>query len=85
MTLHGKIHNGTVVFDGSPNLPEGAAVTVFVQAASAPPSPRRDRLSEEELRRRNAIMDAITALPIEGSGEPFSGRDHDQVLYGKPQ
>ncbi len=84
MTLHGKIHNGMVVFDGCPNLPEGAAVTVFVQAVSAPPSPRRERLSEDELRRRNAIMDAIAALPDENPGDDFSGRDHDKALYGEP-
>ncbi len=24
---------------------------------------------------------AIAALPIEGTGEDFSGRDHDRILY----
>jgi hypothetical protein len=29
-------------------------------------------------------MDSIAALPIEGVDGPFSGADHDKVLYGKP-
>lgn len=29
------------------------------------------------------ILKAIASLPLEGSDEPFSGRDHDAVLYGK--
>lgn len=28
------------------------------------------------------ILEAIAALPLEGSHEPFSGRDHDEILYG---
>jgi predicted DNA-binding antitoxin AbrB/MazE fold protein len=30
-----------------------------------------------------AILSAIASLPLEGNGEPFSGRDHDKVLYGE--
>jgi hypothetical protein len=41
-------------------------------------------MTEEEHRRIMEIMDRIAKLPIEGSGEPFSGRDHDKVLYGQP-
>ena len=29
------------------------------------------------------ILAAIAALPLEGNGNPFLGRDHDAVLYGK--
>lgn len=44
-------------------------------------------LEEEDLqhhKRRLEMIDRIAALPIEGSTEPFSGADHDKVLYGKP-
>lgn len=29
------------------------------------------------------ILSAIAALPVEGDGQPFSGRDHDKILYGE--
>jgi hypothetical protein len=83
MTLHGKIQNGMVVFEGNPQLPEGAPVTVLVDPPRPAPAANDDQMSEEEHQRILAIMDRIAALPIEGSGEPFSGRDHDKVLYGK--
>lgn len=31
-----------------------------------------------------ALLAEIAALPDEGMSDPFSGRDHDQVLYGEP-
>jgi predicted DNA-binding antitoxin AbrB/MazE fold protein len=31
----------------------------------------------------NDELDRIAALPIEGDAHPFSGADHDQILYGK--
>ena len=32
------------------------------------------------------ILSTIASLPIEGDGHPFSGRDHDKILYGeKPE
>lgn len=38
---------------------------------------------EESGSRRSAeILAEIAALPIEGSGDPFTSRDHDKVLYG---
>src|SRR5262249_28556031 len=35
--------------------------------------------------RRNSaeILAEIAALPLEPGGQEFSGRDHDQILYGK--
>lgn len=30
-----------------------------------------------------ALLAEIAALPDEGLTDPFSGRDHDQVLYGE--
>jgi predicted DNA-binding antitoxin AbrB/MazE fold protein len=29
------------------------------------------------------LLAEITALPLEGKGEKFSGRDHDRILYEK--
>jgi len=29
------------------------------------------------------ILSAIASLPVEGDGQPFSGRDHDKILYGE--
>ena len=52
-------------------LPEGARLRVVLiteDDAGGPKAPA-DILSE------------IAALPLEGSAEPFSGREHDSVLY----
>jgi predicted DNA-binding antitoxin AbrB/MazE fold protein len=29
------------------------------------------------------IMGQIASLPVEGSGDPWTSRDHDRVLYGE--
>jgi len=85
MTLHGKVHNGVVVLDGNAELPEGTPVTVLVeQQANASIRQYPDKLSPEEIRRRKAVLDEITALPNENPGDTFSGADHDKVLYGEP-
>ena len=81
MVIHGRIQNGVVTLQGDVSLPEGTEVTVLVptESESVPKA-----LPEAERRRILKIMDHIAALPIEGSTEPFSGADHDKVLYGKP-
>lgn len=85
MVIHGRVHNGVVVFAEDIRLPEGTSVCIVPEATAAvPPQPRADRLSEAEHRTRLAILEGIAALPIEGSREPFSGADHDRVLYGRP-
>jgi len=85
MTLQGRIHNGVVVLEGNAALPEGTPVTVVVdRPQKIPKAGQSDLMSEEEQRRVCEIIDRIAALPIEGSTEPFSGADHDKVLYGKP-
>jgi hypothetical protein len=82
MTLHGKIQNGTVVLDDVVNVPDGTPVTVLVEPIDATKTPTL--LTDEELRRRKAILDEIIALPNENPGDTFSGADHDKVLYGEP-
>jgi hypothetical protein len=85
MTLHGKIQNGVVVLDDGSHLPEGTPVTVLVSpSATANSSSQPERMTEEERQRVLAIIDRTASLPIEGSDEPFSGADHDKVLYGEP-
>jgi hypothetical protein len=37
MEILGHVHNGVIVLDGNPNLPEGAVVTVFYPAVPTPP------------------------------------------------
>jgi hypothetical protein len=82
MTLQGKIQNGVVVFDSIVNVPDGTPVTVLVEPVDATKTPAL--LTDEELRRRKAILDEIIALPNENPGDTFSGADHDKVLYGEP-
>jgi len=81
MVIRGRIENGVVVLAPDVSLPEGTEVTVLVAgdratAIGTQPEHERSRVLQ--------IMDRIAALPIEGSGEPFSAADHDKVLYGKP-
>ncbi|MGI8980096.1 MAG: hypothetical protein ACR2FY_12805 [Pirellulaceae bacterium] len=83
MTFHGTVQNGIVVLDGNPAIPDGTEVSVEV-APAAVKSAAPDRMTEEERLRVLAILDRIAALPIEGTAEPFSGADHDKVLYGAP-
>jgi hypothetical protein len=88
MTLHGTIQNGVVVLEGGTALPDGTPVEVIVARSpfgSAPPvPPPSESMTEEERQRLLAAIDRIASLPLEGSDEPFSGADHDKVLYGKP-
>ena len=41
-------------------------------------------MTPDEHRRILDILDRITALPIEGETDSFSGADHDRALYGAP-
>ncbi len=81
MVIRGRVQHGVVVLDEQVSLPEGTEVTVVVRAA---PESAGEVVPEAERRRVLEIMDRIAALPIEGMDEPFSGADHDKVLYGKP-
>ncbi|MDT5063620.1 MAG: hypothetical protein QOH63_4079 [Acidobacteriota bacterium] len=53
------------------SLEEGAHVEVIVIAREPAPG---DTTAAE-------ILAEIAALPLEGDGEEFSGRDHDQILH----
>ena len=54
-------------------LPDGTRVEVTVTAKE----PVREERTPAE------ILAAIAAMPMEASGEEFSGRDHDRILYGE--
>lgn len=84
MTLQGVVHNGVVVLELGANVPDGTEVSVVIAPDAAKPN-QGDRMTEEERLRVLAILDRIAALPIEGSTDPFSGADHDKVLYGELQ
>ena len=86
MVARGRVQNGVVVLEDDIHLPEGTRVTVLPEPAQQGTAPEggKDRMPEEERQRIRRIMDRIAALPIEGKTDPFSGADHDKVLYGKP-
>lgn len=55
------------------DLPEGSRLDVIV-------------ITHEEPQTTNSAVEMIAdiaALPLEGSTEPFSGREHDSILYPK--
>jgi predicted DNA-binding antitoxin AbrB/MazE fold protein len=56
-------------------LAEGAEVEVIVVMPN--PIPNETKASPSEL------LAAIAALPEEGNGVNFSGREHDRILYGE--
>jgi len=86
MVARGRVQNGVVVLEDDVHLPEGTQVTVLPEPPQLATTVQggKDRMSEQERKRIREIMDRIAALPIEGKSNPFSGADHDKVLYGKP-
>lgn len=54
-------------------LAEGARVEVIIIT----PEPATEQETPAD------ILTRIAALPLEGDDEGFSGRDHDEILYGK--
>lgn len=83
MTFHGTVHNGVVVLDGNPALPDGTEVSVVVAPAAVKPI-QEGKMTEEKRRKLRAAMDELLALPNENPGDTFSGADHDKALYGEP-
>jgi hypothetical protein len=81
MVIRGRIHDGVVTLGNEISLPEGMEVTVVVPVA---PESGNEVLPEGEHQRILQVMDRIAALPIEGDTDPFSGADHDKLLYGSP-
>jgi len=93
MVIRGRVEHGVVVLEEQVSLPEGTEVTVMVRAAAesgqaaergATPRDQQGRVSDEEHQGIVAELERIAALPIEGRRDPFSGANHDKVLYGEP-
>jgi predicted DNA-binding antitoxin AbrB/MazE fold protein len=55
-------------------LPEGARLDLIVITHEQP---------ETNGKAAAKILAEIAALPLEGSTEPFAGREHDSILYPK--
>ena len=81
-TLKAKLKNGVFLPSQPVDWPEGEEVIITRQSETAPialptvlPDPERAK----------RIVAEIIAMPLEGTGEKFSGTDHDRILYGGPQ
>lgn len=81
MEIQGHIENGVVVPHGGTNLPDGTQVTIVVRQTVQQKG--RVLMTPEERQRYLEALARIDAVPNENPGDTFSGRDHDQVLYGK--
>ncbi len=66
--------NGTLVLDQQLSIANGNEVSVVVIA---------DNDDRAKAKRLEDKLSEIAALPSEGKGEKFSGRDHDRILYGR--
>lgn len=78
MTYRGRIENGVVVFDGTPSLPEGAAVTVCVH----------DFVSDELIEDNEGPPLYERLAPVVGVAEGLpadASRNVDHYLYGAPR
>jgi hypothetical protein len=72
MVVQGTVQNGVAVPTGGEPLPEGAAVTIIVQAASTPANGSlRDLLLE--------FAGTIDSLP------PDMAAQHDHYIHGRPK
>jgi predicted DNA-binding antitoxin AbrB/MazE fold protein len=73
ITVEAIYEKGALRLKEPVSLQEGAHVEVIV--ITREPSPGNATAAD--------ILADIAALPLEGDGEEFSGRDHDRVLYEK--
>jgi predicted DNA-binding antitoxin AbrB/MazE fold protein len=68
-------------------LPEGLYVHLQVQQAESQASTAQSPDAEGAAARKAGLaefLEQMSALPIEGRQDPFSGADHDRELYGQP-
>jgi predicted DNA-binding antitoxin AbrB/MazE fold protein len=71
-TVTAVYEHGTLVLDEPLSIPEGSKVEIAI-------------LTDEHAKARRSaeILARLSALPLEGKTDKFSGRDHDKVLYGE--
>ncbi len=62
--------NGVLVLEKPLSFSEGSKIEIIVVKKKTEKTPAE-------------LLAEIAALPLEGNGEKFSGRDHDRILYGK--
>ena len=70
--IHAIYENGMIRPFGPVDLENGEEVDVFLV--------KRESYDPERTRK---MLKEIAELPIEGDPEPFSGADHDSILYPK--
>lgn len=70
-TVYAVYENGVLRPLAPLSLPEGQRVRVIVASEESTQS-----------QRAASILAEIATLPIQGSGDPFTSRDHDRALYG---
>lgn len=72
-TISAVYENGTLILEKPLAVSEGVKVEILVLS---PKDKRQEKTSAE-------ILSELAALPIEGKTDPFSGSDHDKILYGE--
>ncbi len=72
-TVSAVYENGVLKLEEPLAVAEGAKVEIVVIASK----PKSQKKTPAEL------LAQIAALPSEGNGEKFSGRNHDRILYGE--
>lgn len=75
MTYKGHIHNGVVVLDGAPALPDGLEVLVEAAPPEKAATPTDEALNERLMK----YAGKARGLP------PDASRNHDHYLYGTPK
>ncbi len=71
MTLQGTVVNGTIVLEGNPVLPEGARVSVMIEAHNGQGESLRDVLME--------FAGCMKGLPEDMAAQ------HDHYIHGTPK
>jgi len=72
-TISAIYENGVLRPDKPLTVSDGAKVDLIVLS---PKGKKTEKTSAE-------ILSELAALPIEGKTDPFSGSDHDKILYGE--
>ena len=85
-TVEAIYENGTLLLMHPIALPNGTQVQVVVidneRATSSAKGGTIEYTRPADGKTPAQIMAEIAALPLEGKTDPFSGADHDKVLYG---
>ena len=75
MTVHGRVHNGIIVFDGDTKLPEGAEVRVEVLDVAGGES-SADLPTQTLGQKLLKYAGCAVGLPVDAA------QNHDVYLYG---